>query len=58
VVRPVVGAVAQNLGAVLVVVNSARLLRFESADAWPAPDATGTGVSATAASAQGGEGSP
>jgi Cd2+/Zn2+-exporting ATPase/Cu+-exporting ATPase len=48
-VSPVVGAVVQNVGTFAVVVNSARLLRFESTDSLPVSDTTGTGTAATAA---------
>jgi Cd2+/Zn2+-exporting ATPase/Cu+-exporting ATPase len=45
-ITPVLGAVVQNVGTVVVVVNSARLLRFESAEA--APSATGVGTAGEA----------
>jgi P-type E1-E2 ATPase len=51
-ISPVVGAAVQNVGTFVVVVNSARLLRFESAESWSASDTTGARASATAASPQ------
>jgi Cd2+/Zn2+-exporting ATPase/Cu+-exporting ATPase len=49
-ISPVVGAVVQNVGTFVVVVNSARLLRFEPAGSWSASATTGGRASATAAS--------
>lgn len=40
-ISPVVGAVVQNVGTFVVVVNSARLLRFEPGEASSAPDTDG-----------------
>jgi P-type E1-E2 ATPase len=45
-ISPIVGAVVQNVGTFVVVVNSARLLRFDSAQAW-----AGSGGSRVPASA-------
>ncbi len=50
-ISPVVGAVVQNIGTFVVVVNSARLLRFDSADAGLASDPTRTDASGTTADA-------
>jgi Cd2+/Zn2+-exporting ATPase/Cu+-exporting ATPase len=40
-IRPVVGAVVQNIGTFAVVMNSARLLRFEPDEALSGPDTSG-----------------
>ena len=49
--QPRRGRVVQNIGTFVVVVNSARLLRFDSADAGLASDPTRTDASGTTADA-------